>query len=1071
MVQVQQLQEIPHVSMKDIHPDMMIHDMVKLAQQHGPIFEFRMPFGARHIVLSSFKLVDEVCNDALFDKWFMVGPLAPLVGDGLFSARTSDPNWRKAHAILMPCFSLQAMRNYMPMMVDTAEQLIDKWRRLNPEDMINVADDMSRVTLDTIGLCGFSYHFNSLAREQMHPFVQSMIRLLSTVRERATRMPIGERLRFREHRQFQSDMDLVFATVDRIIRERQAEDSVQHNDLLHAMLTGVDKQTGERLDEVNIRYQIVTFLVAGYVTTSSLLSFALYFLLHYPAVLAKAYEEVDRVLGKDLRSSPTYEQVHQLQYLSQILQESLRLCPPAASFRRQAYQDRVLGGKYQISSDDVLTVLVPMLHRDRSVWGEAAEIFDPESHFSPEAVQARPDNAFKPFGTGQRACIGRQFALQEATLILGMILQRFLPYTTSIYQLKINEALAIKPADFFIKVKSRPEVSRVVAAPFVETPTSTAPTTEELPHLVAQPVTAHQTPLLVLYGSNAGTSEELAHRIADDGKARGFNATVDELDEYTDKLPKEGAVMIITSSYNGAPPDNATTFCQWLQNGLAKDALQGVRYTVFGVGNHEWAGTYQNVPKMIDSALAAHGAERVCQRGEGDVAGDFDRQFQTWYALLWTTLARTFGLETPAVTQTKKAAPLYEVEIVSRPHPYPFVVSFGALPMTVLENRELNTQAAGRSTRHIQIALPGSITYRSGDHLGVLASNGEAQVRRVAERFHFDRQTIIQVHATNGRKPVAPIDEPISVNDLLSDYVELQDVATRGQIARMAEYTHDAAEKQRLEKLAGTDDESTTAYQAEVLEKHRSVIDLLEECPSCALPFNIYLEFLTPLRPRYYSISSSPLVNAEECSITVGVVKGAEKAGHGVFEGMCSNYLCQQKKGNMIYAFVQNTNTPFHLPEDTRTPLIMVGPGTGIAPFRGFLQERSMQQKNGKPLGKALLFFGCRHPEHDYIYRQELEAFEQAGVTRLYTAFSRLDPQKKAYVQDGILEHKDEVWQMVQDGAIVYICGDTNRMVPDVQKAFVRLYQEQTGKDESAANAWLADLKEKNRYLVDIWGI
>jgi cytochrome P450 / NADPH-cytochrome P450 reductase len=239
----------------------------------------------------------------------------------------------------------------------------------------------------------------------------------------------------------------------------------------------------------------------------------------------------------------------------------------------------------------------------------------------------------------------------------------------------------------------------------------------------------------------------------------------------------------------------------------------------------------------------------------------------------------------------------------------------------------------------------------------------------------------------------------------------------------------------------------------------------------CALPFNIYLEFLTPLRPRYYSISSSPLVNAEECSITVGVVKGAERAGHGVFEGMCSNYLYQQKQGDMIYAFVQNTNTPFHLPEDTRTPLIMIGPGTGIAPFRGFLQERVMRQKSGKPLGKALLFFGCRHPERDYIYQQELEAFEQAGVTRLYTAFSRQDPQKKVYVQDGILEHKDEVWQMLQDGAIVYICGDTGRMVSDVQKTFMRLYREQTSRDESVADAWLADLREKNRYLVDIWGI
>ncbi len=234
---------------------------------------------------------------------------------------------------------------------------------------------------------------------------------------------------------------------------------------------------------------------------------------------------------------------------------------------------------------------------------------------------------------------------------------------------------------------------------------------------------------------------------------------------------------------------------------------------------------------------------------------------------------------------------------------------------------------------------------------------------------------------------------------------------------------------------------------------------------------NIYLELLTPLRPRYYSISSSPLVSPDECSITIGVVKGPAKSGRGEFEGVCSNYLRHQKEGNMIYAFVQDTNSPFHLPEDSRTPIIMIGPGTGLAPFRGFLQERAMQQRAGKQIGTALLFFGCQHPQKDYLYREELENFEKDGVMKLYTAFSRLDPQKKVYVQDKIYEHKDEVWQLLQDGAIVYICGDTTHMVPDVRKTFARVYQEKTGKSEQEANQWLDDLTVKNRYMVDIWGI
>jgi cytochrome P450/NADPH-cytochrome P450 reductase len=173
-------------------------------------------------------------------------------------------------------------------------------------------------------------------------------------------------------------------------------------------------------------------------------------------VLAKAYAEVDRVLGRDASISPTYGQVHQLQYVSQILKEALRLWPTAPGFSRYPYADEVLGGKYQINKDQGVMVLTPMLHRDKSVWGEDAEQFTPE-HFKPEAEQARPGNAYKPFGTGQRACIGRTFAMQEATLVLGMILQRFQLIDHRNYQLKIRETLTIKPEDFTIQVKPRQE--------------------------------------------------------------------------------------------------------------------------------------------------------------------------------------------------------------------------------------------------------------------------------------------------------------------------------------------------------------------------------------------------------------------------------------------------------------------------------------------------------------------------------------------------------------------------------------------------------------------------------------
>src|SRR5215204_4682002 len=433
-----------------------IQALIKLARQYGPIFRLRMPQGS-NIVLSGFDLVDEVCDEKHFDKFLGQGlrNARVVAGDGLFTSWTQEPNWKKAHDILLPSFSMRAIKDYYPMMTDIAMQLVEKWERLNPDDEIDVPADITRLTLDTIGLCGFDYRFNSFYRDEPHPFVASMVRCLDLPMQKQTRLPIGQRLSVREHRQFQEDTTYMNSLVDKIIAERrEGAEGEQPKDLLNSMLTGVDKETGERLDDVNIRYQIITFLIAAPETTSALLSFALYFLLNNREVLDKAHEEVDRVLGDELSVAAAYAKVRELRYVSQVLKESLRLWPTAPAFTRHAYETTVLGGKYQIDKQTSLTVLTPMLHRDPKVWGGDAEKFYPE-RFAPEAERGIPANAYKPFGTGQRACIGRQFAMLEATLVLGMILQRFELVDHTNYELKIRQTLTIKPTDFRIKVRAR----------------------------------------------------------------------------------------------------------------------------------------------------------------------------------------------------------------------------------------------------------------------------------------------------------------------------------------------------------------------------------------------------------------------------------------------------------------------------------------------------------------------------------------------------------------------------------------------------------------------------------------
>ena len=498
-----------------------------------------------------------------------------------------------------------------------------------------------------------------------------------------------------------------------------------------------------------------------------------------------------------------------------------------------------------------------------------------------------------------------------------------------------------------------------------------------------------------------------------------------------------------------------------------------MNYTVFGCGDRDWAATYQRVPKMIDAALEAHGARRVYQRGEGDASDDFDGQFRGWYENLWQPLADALGASIEE-SDTVVKAHRYEVELITdHAEASPMVAEYDARPMKIVANRELQTKGgpnpSERSTRHIELEVPEGESYKAGYHLGLLPRNDEEQVRRVMARFDFPDDARVRIRNNSSSKPFLPVEQVVAVRDLLSSYVALQDVARRSQIAVLAEYTECPPEKEKLTILGGDDPDSVERYREEILEKNISLIDLLEEFRACELPFNIYLELVPPLKPRYYSISSSPSVDASKCSITVGVVEGPARSGRGLYHGVCSSYLAQLPEGSMAEGFIRPPSTPFVPPEDPATPMIMVAAGTGRAPFRGFLQERAAEKAEGKHVGPASLFFGCRNPGQDYIYEDELEEFARQGLTDLTCAFSRVQGQPKTYVQNQIAAKQNDVWGRIQDGAIIYLCGDAGRMAPDVEKAFVTLYRNETGASEQEGEAWMSELKAAHRCRVDVW--
>ncbi len=1043
-------------NMLSVDKDQPLQSLMEMTRELGPILRMDM-MGTPLVVASGHDLVDELCQEDRFDKAVRgsLRRVRAIGGDGLFTGDTQEPNWSKAHNILLPTFSRQAMGNYFPMMLDIAGQLCLKWERMNSDDDIDVVHDMTAVALDTIGVCGFNYRFNSFYREDYHPFINALTRTLETSMNQRG-LPFESALMKKQLAQKDADVAYMNKLVDDIIAERRQGGERVENDLLNYMLDGVDKVTGESLSDENIRYQINTFLIAGHETTSGLMSFTLYFLMNHPDVLAKAYEEVDRVLGRDISVQPTLKQVNQLTYVNQILMESLRLWPTAPAFSVYPYKDEIIGGKYKLKANTFTTVLILMLHRDKSVWGENAEDFNPDN-FAPEAVASRPVNAYKPFGNGQRACIGRQFAMQEAVLVIGMILQRFELIDHENWQFKIKESMSIKPDGLRMKVRMRKDVQRSQLVPGSAGDTSAV--ASGLTDTAKRP--SHGTPALVLYGSNLGSTEDYARTLARSAELNGFDVTLADMDAYAGKLPRTGAVLIACASYNGAPPDNAKAFVEWLE-GAEAGAAQGVKYAVFGCGHSDWAATFQATPRIIDDALERLGGERIIARAEGDARDDIDEQFDTWAGAVWPAVVTSLELDLD-LADVSEAAPLYHVERLDTLDSNPVAKQSGAQPATVLTNRELqNVEASHRSTRHVEVALPEGMTYRAGDHLSVVPVNSDELVNRVLLRFGFSADAQIRITATSDDHSQLPVDVPLSVHRLLSQMLELQAVAARRDVATLARHTNCPRSAPLLKALAEDD------YKTKVQSKRRTVLDLVEEFEACEVPFGVFLELMPMLTPRYYSISSSPKDDPAKCSITVGVVDEPAISGLGQFKGVCSNYLAAQPEGTQAQVVVRGADDGFKLPDDPTVPLIMIGPGTGIAPFRGFLAERAALKAQGTDLGPAMLFFGCRHPDQDFIYRDELEAHAKAGVADLHVAFSRLG-KKKTYVQDLLRDNRDAVWALLEQGARVYVCGDGSRMEPDVRRALSLIYSEEKDVSGEAGDAWLDQMADVGRYNLDVW--
>lgn len=1015
---------------------------------------FKLKFGSRiGLFVTSPDLVAELCDETRFRK--MPGPglrvVRKFAGDGLFTAFSEEPNWGKAHRILLPAFSQRAMRGYFDMMLEVADQLVGKWSRLSGTDVL-VADDMTRFTLDSIAVAGFGHRFNSFEKEELDSFLEALGRALGESLNMITRLPIQQRFAKKAMRQYEADIAEMNALVDGIIAERRLHPN-DGKDLLNLMLSAVDPETGEGLDDINIRYQVLTFLIAGHETTSGLLTFSQHLLLRHPHVLAQAYAEVDRVLPGDKR--PDYTDVVKLEVIERILKEAMRLWPTAPAFSVAPFEDVVIGGKWHLRKDRPVNVFSPGLHRDPGVWTDPEE-FDID-RWLPDAEAARHPHAYKPFGNGERACIGRQFAMVEAKLALAMLLQKFAISDPHAYKLRIKETLSIKPDDFYMRVRLRMPHERLGVAPVErqveETPVASVSGTGQR--------------FAVLYGSSLGTARDIAEEIAERANLDGFETIVRSMDESFKggAAPEDKVIVIVTATYNGRAPDTALAVEKALDGGAFEGAdWTGARFAVLGIGNSQWPN-YQIFPKRIDAAIEATGASRLLPRAEADGQGDFDGAVAGFVRDLWKAL----GSDT---------APSDSVSTLSLQPIDPSAARAAALPehaqqLEIVGNDEMIRPADGLwdftkepprpSTRFIRIRLPQGQHYHTGDHIAFYARNRPDLVERAIDRLGLEGSTQLRVDGQGGRFRHLPLGQTVTVRQLLTDFVELSDPLPRRALAVIAGQTRCPNTRRELARLE-------EVFDTEVAGKRLSLLDLLEQHPAAELSLDSLVELSAAISPRFYSIASSPLVSPDVAELIVGTMAAPAWSGLGEHRGFASGYMQGVAPGDQVFGYVRRPNPPFAPPADPSVPMILIGPGTGFAPLRGFIQERAAQKAAGEDVATSLLFFGCRHPDHDWFCREEIEAWARDGVIDPYLAFSAVDTHPWKFVQDALWAEQERVWAALRAGAQIFLCGDGRFMAPAVRDTLIRIQMQQAGDEHAQGSAWLEELIEDGRFHQDVFG-
>lgn len=641
---------------------------------------------------------------------------------------------------------------------------------------------------------------------------------------------------------------------------------------------------------------------------------------------------------------------------------------------------------------------------------------------------------------------------------------------------------------------------------------------------------------IILYGSQTGTAEDYASRLAKEGKSRfGLETMAADLEDYDfdnlDTIPSDKVVMFVLATYGeGEPTDNAVEFYEFITSENASFSesndppLGNLNYVAFGLGNNTYEH-YNSMVRNVNAALERLGAHRIGEAGEGDDgAGTMEEDFLAWKEPMWTALAEKLGLEEreavyePVFSVIEREGLTKDSHEVYLGEPNKMHLEGSAKgPFNahnpyiapIAESYELFS-VEDRNCLHMEVDISGSnLSYQTGDHIAVWPTNPGEEVDRFVDILGLSgkRDSVISVKALEPTAKV-PFPTPTTYDAIVRYHMEICAPVSRQFLAMLAAFAPDEDSKAEMAKLGGDKD----YFHEKVSAQHLSIARVLEAVGNgqqwTSIPFSAFIEGLTKLQPRYYSISSSSQVQPKKISITAVVEAQTLPGRTDMFRGVTTNYLLALKqkqngepnpepfgltyeitgprnKYDGIHVPVHVRHSNFKLPSDPSKPVIMIGPGTGVAPFRGFIQERAKEAEDGENIGKTILFFGCRKRDEDFMYASEWEVSSHlppshfvSSLTHpqqykksmgdkfeMHTAFSR-EGAEKVYVQHLLKKQGKEINELLEKKAYFYVCGDAANMAREVNTVLAQIIAEHRGVSEAKAEEIVKNMRAANQYQV-----